>query len=1071
MPNDLTDLEVQWLEDAVGKKVEFEAEAARRGEKAEAMKSILAKLGSMTDDLAAAQDFKITWPEEKKKQLSSEAEDGKSQPWSVGNFDDEVDTRHDLIEGYYVDPKDAQRAQQMHGELIALQTKMEQMKGTDGELLFTPRDIERELWSPLVKANIIPSNAVANKYSQEALVFHGACELYAEQLTKHTKTASKHEKLKRGLSIAKDTVSLMGTGVTQAIKIANFDAVSMSRDEKTKHARLKDMKKAGTLSATQKAEFERLDEKMTGAKKAAAEQAYNTLAFGFVNGAFDLVDKSLDKPDKKRNWEIAEQAFGAFSKAAVDAVGAQATTLAAKGDATSASKTQAQAVKNLIQYSLSGAKFVFRFHEILEAPPSERKKIAQAMVNTVAEAVGSAFAAFDVEKGSGPNKTEVEGTNRQWAKIGGYINVAIKGASNVGDIAKRLHDAKESGGKVNGELLVTALGLNAVAQIMSGIHTEVSGKVRGDATTSLDSEGIPVTDKKIMRETDKQKTARVKAQAGDIKDIAGTVENLQKLFDTYPLEKIDPAKLAELEKMTADANEVREKENREAAMTEFTDKMENNADFKKKFEEDLQKETSEAQAAIMDLIAEATPSPGDLADEGNARKAMAAMDKLIAEAEACKMKWAVLDQLTAGGAAILVKFLPVAGLAVAIRKLAMDTALLVKKSVELNLWLKNKALTYGNDSVYGAAIRGRLASAKIQFSQKTVNAVFSSIGVAMESAKLADATGASTVLSIVNTLGQALSDYGYKMQKEAAVAKGWKLYKKAREPENQGDRKLAREAMKWNSTLSKCVIAYGIVVDGDPVAMEVGRKCGLTPEILQNEHDVCQKVVQYFVTIYSDDPSVLRRIPLTKEWHPGKPVVTLESWYRFKVAASTKAAPLLDTKSTDTPAIDTWLAKLGSLCDGEPGYADKRDKDFPPVDGAPRDKGYGEFLDKTFEAANGLIKSLDGYMPRNAPCPDGVEKPWSEGAPHAEMAAIADSLRAQTYALRSLIAYDREEHKVSLKDAADAKKGIDMSTLGDSEDEPEPERPKRAAPEPPSSEPEESSKSKKPSKSKKRKRS
>lgn len=1000
MPNGFTDEQINWLQVAVQKKAEFVANEVHLGERSKEMAGILDEIESFSDELAEAQKFTIEYPE-KAKHFWSKAK-GTKKNWSQGDRDKEVDTRHDLIDGYQADPAAVEKVTQMHAKLLAVQVKMETAKGADGELLFTARDIEREIWSPLVKANVIPSNAVADKYSQEAQVFHGACELYAERLTKHTKSASSHEKLQRRLGYAKDTISLIGTVAAQSIKIHNFHAVSMSAEEGRELKKLKDEKAARivkfgpgsntpdnlkenvNLKPEDEQKLQYLQAKSKQKKVATAAQEYTTMAIGFLNGVYDIVDKSLDKPDKERNWKIAEMAFTVVANAAVGSLkGINAT------ESEESKKTNLSAAQNLIKYSLSGSKLVFRFHDILEAPPNRREQIAKAMIGTFADAVGNAFAAFDVPKGKGDDGTD-KNTKGDWARIGGAITAAIVGASNGGEIIKQILE-----GKISNKAFATAMGINVVEDILAGTYYWTSDSAR-------DQVGNKQTPTTVMQETDKERSSRLARQGRDFTSMANTMKGLNdRLLKVLPKSEGD---IAKLEAAAVALNEATDEAERKLEMDAFNKKMKGEK-YKKKFHEIVRKATAEHQAELMSLISEATQTPGDLEDSEKAGKAMAAMDKLIAKAEACKTKWAVLDQLTSGGIGILVKFLPAASLAAAIRKLAMDTALLVKSSIELNLWMKNTALTYGNDSVYGPAIKSRLINASIQVSHKTVNTLFSMLGVATESVKLADITGASTAMSITNSMARALSEFGYTMQKKAAVAKGWQIYKKARLPENKGDRKLAREAMKWNSTLSKCVLAYGIVEDGDPIAKEVGRNCGLTPEILENQHDVCQKVVQYFMSIYSDDPEVLRRIPLTQGWHPGTPVVTLESWIRFKVAAKNKAMPLLDAKSTVTPKIDSRLAQLDTLCDGAPGYAAKRGE---ANEEKQRDKAYGEFLEQALAAADGVIKELDAYAPRTAPVPEGVEKPWTEGMVHDDMAAIVDSLSAQTSKLRVEITYDQD---------------------------------------------------------------
>lgn len=1031
---DFTEPQIAWLKTAVGRSGEFAQAALHEQEKSKALQDILGNVGQLSADLVAAQDFSVEWSETQRKHFwsktATETRVVASMAWSDGDRDSEVDTRHDLRDGYQVDPDKARQVQKMHQKLVEIQKKMEAAVDSEGTRLFTARDIERELWSPLVKANVIPSNAVADQYSQEAQVFNGACEIYGEQLKQHTETASKHEKLQRGLMIAKDTVALMGSAASAAISIANFDGVSMSQSEKNELTDLKKQDGDNTLPAEKQARLDELTAQDQSGKEAKRQQAYATLAFGLANGAFDLTNKALDKPSEKRNWEIAQLAFEVVAKAATDSISSDQAERNANDKGTAALqsyKAGTETAKKLIAASLATSKIVFRVKDLLDAPPSGRDGIAKALVATLADAIGSAFGAFDVPKGKDDQGQTVAGTNGQWSKIGAYIAAGIVGAANIAQIVKLVHDAgqPDSNKKIDPTALMAAIGLNVVGAIMVGTYEPASAGVREEVGNDRHSTAP-------LQETKAMETSRLAATSKNIGDMTTVLKGADSLFAAFPVSQtIDPDKMAT---KLALANAELEAQARAEDFASYQKRMGEDEEFKQALLDDIAKETEERQVELMKLIEDATPSPDDLADQEKAKKAMAAMDKLIAEAEAVKTKWLVIDQLSSGTTTLLVKFLPGASLAAAIRQLAMDVAYLLKKSQELNLWLTNTALTYGNDSVYGPAISSRVASAKIQVSEKTLNAVSSLTGVVMESLRLADVTGAATVGTIVNSMARALANYGYKMQKEAAIAKGWALYKEARLPENKGDRKLARKAMRWNSTLSKCVLAYGIVKDGDPVAKEVARNCGLTPEILQDQSDVCQKVVSYFMSVYSDDPVVLHRIPIAKPWHPGTPELTLTSWIRFKAAAVAKAVPPLSKDSAKTPAVDKHFARLSELCGGGPGYGAARDKAFPAGDGTiRRAEAYGSFLDGAMAAAEGLVISLDGYVPVNGPYTAEGEA-WTENAQHKDMTEIVESFRAMAILLRSEIKFDLAERKVLLETEEEAG-ALDLSSLFDVEED------------------------------------
>ena len=128
-----------------------------------------------------------------------------------------------------------------------------------------------------------------------------------------------------------------------------------------------------------------------------------------------------------------------------------------------------------------------------------------------------------------------------------------------------------------------------------------------------------------------------------------------------------------------------------------------------------------------------------------------------------------------------------------------------------------------------------------------------------------------------------------KMVREAEMRDAWKIYKAARA--NPDDRKLVRESMRKNPTLSKYVIAWGAEVEGDPVAKAAMKKCGLTADVLSNRNSNVQKVVTFLETMYPDDPILLQPIDRPEKWYPGPVEFTAASFATFAGAAERDASP------------------------------------------------------------------------------------------------------------------------------------------------------------------------------------
>lgn len=1054
----LTEDQQSWLEIAQAKSADFAAFG-------EAMRLKNEELAKMSDDIArlqddlkkASDDLKITFKEDDDKRFWERSK--KQMDWKNGDKDSEVDTVHDLKDGYQVDPAKAKRVQKLHEELVAIQTRMENAKTPDGKPVFTAKDIERELWSPLVMADVIPSNAVGDKYSQDAQVWNGACELYEDRLKEHSKTASKYEDVQRGLRIATDVATLVGTVAAESIKAANFDGLSISAADKKAAADIKAIPE-GNRSPEQVKALEAFTARELQATTAARDLQALQVATVVVNAGLGVTSNALDKPNDKKAWQIAEKLFQAIGDTAVASMGLASKQVAVsdpKLAGTAAFGTAMSSATSLISYGFKAGKVVFRVHDICEAmDEGGRVAAAQGLIKAVAGAVGDAFAAFDKQAGKDSSGQDVA-ADPLWGKIGGLVATGIIGASNAGFIAKQIHKSVQAGGLSNPSALVGAIGLTVVAPIMLGVFDQLSDVSRKDVAKGSESgDGMRNFEENPGDQVKNDLTGAKITPINDImaksmdllKDSVENKENAQDLKDAVDAKKVQEAVQKALKSMPPltelppgmDVEDAKRQMAERLAKMEMDDKKSKIDDFKKQLRDDPKakeaffKEIKDASDAEIDklnkLIGEASGSPEDMEDEAKAKKAMAAVDKLIMEAQALNQRWQTVEMLTAGGTAILVAALPVAGLAAAIAKMAMDVAILVRKSTELNKWMKNMALTMGNNSVYGPAIAGRLGSATVQVSQQAVRVVFDAIGVAAESAKLADCMGVATGLSIGNSMARALTEFAYKMHKEAEIDRGWQLYKDARE--NKGDRKKARKAMQWNSTLSKCVLAYGIVVDGDPIAKEVGRSCGLNPDVLADQKDVCGKVVTYFQTLYSDDPVVMKRIPLKKDWHPGSPSLSLDSWLRFKAAAMDRAKPNLAEGSARTPEADKYLAVLTRLLGADANFAKARDEKYPEADITdPNSKDkrntpeYRKFLTETVDAANGLISVLRGWRPVTGAPGKDEKTPWNEGGNHDGMLAIAESLIAQAQMLVGEAGFEVKLLEEQEKAAAALKKAMD----------------------------------------------
>lgn len=487
------------------------------------------------------------------------------------------------------------------------------------------------------------------------------------------------------------------------------------------------------------------------------------------------------------------------------------------------------------------------------------------------------------------------------------------------------------------------------------------------------------------------------SDADFLKDVNEQIQGMMNDLDAL---SGDPKATAEVKKNTAAAVQKLESEKTKNALDEFKQKL---ADPKerKAYIDQLEKEAEEEHKALKELIEEAS-EPDDPNDEEAVKKSLKAVDILIKDIRASQVKIKMIETIATGGVKVLTSIFPVTGLAENLRKLTLDAIALAKKSREVDQWRKNVNLAEASNSVYFHAIKERYNEAAIQVSQKTLNTFFSIVGTASEIARLADATQVSTGMAMGMNMGKALADFGYKTYGRTKIAYGWKKYVEARK--DPANRKAARAAIAGNPTLAKCVLAYGIVEDRDPIARQVGRNCGLTPEVLASNTDVCSAVVKYFETLYSDDPVVLRRVPRVENWHPCTPDLSLKSWLLLKKAATTHAYPRMSEDSMLTPNIDKALKDLYKLCEGDPlKYPEARDKQLKKPKGIEALVTFAKEVDKTLAS---LQTALRGYKPVASKPDDPETQKWVAGQRHHEMENVADAMDAQAELLRREIAND-----------------------------------------------------------------
>jgi hypothetical protein len=279
-----------------------------------------------------------------------------------------------------------------------------------------------------------------------------------------------------------------------------------------------------------------------------------------------------------------------------------------------------------------------------------------------------------------------------------------------------------------------------------------------------------------------------------------------------------------------------------------------------------------------------------------------------------------------------------------------------------------------------------MLGARITLSRTSVKLVLDSLQLGAQIGRIFDPTGGATIASTALTLTQALVEFGYKMATEAEIVRAWEAYKDAKA--NPGNRKRARKAMRLNSTLAKCAIAYGACMAEDPAAKEAIRISGLSPEVLASDKDVCKRLVSYLENELNQDPIVLEVEKSPRPWYPAeRPLLTPASWFQYKAAAMKAATPRLAPVSGSTPAIDKTLSDLaaGDCWAGKQSYAEAR---AAAVEDDEPDTKVQALAEKSVALLKQLQVAFSGYRPLAA-APNG-----KTDQPHKDMGDIVKTYLA-----------------------------------------------------------------------------
>lgn len=978
-------------------------------------------------------------------------------PWRAGEGDREgqgvradfeVDTKEDLRFtrgednelGTHDIPQDkVDKLVDVYAALNELQQDMISQVDDDGNRLFSDDDIRRELWTPLVREGLIPDNIVPDKFSEEAIAFAGAKSMYDEKLKDFTKKSTGKEGLVRALGIGQEVLNVATAGASGIATIVNADSIAKLNQELLNSA----------TSPERKLEI---------GKEILALQAPNAtvlVAGSVLSGGLGVtktwVENSAKSGTDDQWWAKAADATAGIL---IDIV----TKAVTAGVSFGGNKAMAGMAGNGVMAGLNTLRIGFAIYQVSqEQDPNKRMQLLASIGGKIGDTIGNSLQIYAnsvmkaAESKTGLEQAAMREHATEMGQIAQGVSSAVKSAANGPVIYKMLQNGryKEAALLLGGSMVQLSLA-GASEQIIDGLRKDVTSeemskmspeerlfaevgvKPVNEGTQQVDvkdSNGKPTGEKRD--ETQDETNARVQKE----KEAIAKYEQRQNALAETVMKSLSDAQ-DKLSKSTTSDIKKRPEIRIEGNLLDDMQKEIEDQTIKAKQElvkdelakaftpeavEEMFKEFDVKMKGYDTLYADAYPVT-DLegTPDTDVEKAMAAINRAIERTSELRAKAELINGVTSATAGVIGAIIPGAGAVVAAQKVAFDIYQLVQHVQAHNKWVKSMEVAYRSNSAYSSGIEKTLQNAEITLSQTSVRLVLDTLNLGAQVGRCFDPTGGATIAGASLTLAQALVDFGYKMHKEREISRGWALYQDALE--NPGNRKRARKAIRGNSTLAKCVIAYGACVVGDPVAKEAVRRCGLSPEVLANDKDVCKALITYLENELNDDPTVLHVDRKAKDWMPDlRPYLTLPSWMQFKKAAHISATPKLAAASLKTDGIDKLLAQLGSLWGGKASFVEAMVPVGKLPDSAPVEdrKKNAEARKKLCDESEAILAKLETAFTSYIPVQDGP------GSPHKDFVDVTKTMTQLVKMNRAMVKKEKTaaeaDEKKALEDEQKAK--------------------------------------------------
>lgn len=394
---------------------------------------------------------------------------------------------------------------------------------------------------------------------------------------------------------------------------------------------------------------------------------------------------------------------------------------------------------------------------------------------------------------------------------------------------------------------------------------------------------------------------------------------------------------------------------------------------------DWQKELDEDTRNFRDILNRS--ETGDSADD------IETAESLIEQMKKDRMMIDLAFQLVTVGPAAVATFLPAAGIAVSAISLVKNLTKAYEHMQAFLEWRENSGDAAAMGSFQQEAMANLQGNARGRTLEACANVLKDAALVVTKSLSVAGplAPAGAVATSVVEGV-DAIKSLILKMVAKAELEAAYKHYLAAKQ--NPDNRKLIRLAVRKNATLAKYVIAWGALVDQNPVASRAMQKCGLTQEMLSNKNTNAKTCVSYLEALYPEDPVVMHAAQKPKDWYPGAIEFSRASVAAFAGAAEAKARLAPDSCRALVRQFAQWDAAndgyQAARTDWDAAVEEAGKPDARPRARQEETSRLTE-LQVKLDAAEAAVKALVGLLRGLKPVAVG-------GAPHADMADYISEL-------------------------------------------------------------------------------